>query len=259
MNLGIEGKWALVCGASQGLGYACAQALAQEGVNVVMAARTQSTLEAGRERIQAQTRASIVAVQADVTTDEGRDRALNAAPRIDILVTNAGGPPPGDFRELSRADWLAALEANMLAPIELIRQVVEPMIERRFGRIVNITSNAAKSPVDILCLSNGARAGLSGFAGGVARQIARYNVTMNNLLPGKFDTARLRSNNAARARRSGIALEAETERQAQAIPAGRFGDPQEFGDICAFLCSARAGYLTGQNILVDGGAYPGLF
>jgi len=259
MDLGIAGRWAVVCGASKGLGHACALALAREGVNVVMAARTRVELDDSCARVRDQSGVQVIAVQADVTTEQGRGQVLDAAPRIDILVTNAGGPPPGDFRDLAREDWLAAIEANMLAPIELIRHAVGPMIERRFGRIVNITSSAAKAPVDILCLSNGARAGLSGFAGGAARQIARHNVTLNNLLPGKFDTGRLRSNNTARAQRAGISLQEEVERQAQAIPAGRFGDPAEFGEACAFLCGARAGYITGQNILIDGGAYPGLF
>jgi|SRR5690606_19874623 len=259
MDLEIAGRWAVVCGASKGLGRACALALAREGVNVVMAARTRASLDESRAQIEAETGVQVIAVQADITTVPGREQVLDAAPRIDILVTNAGGPPPGDFRSLAREDWLAALEANMLAPIELIRHAVGPMIERRFGRIVNITSSAAKAPVDILCLSNGARAGLSGFAGGAARQLARHNVTLNNLLPGKFDTGRLRSNNAARARRAGVPLQDEVQSQIRAIPAGRFGDPIEFGEACAFLCGARAGYITGQNILIDGGAYPGLF
>ncbi|MBO1112470.1 SDR family oxidoreductase [Bordetella petrii] len=259
MDLGIAGRWAVVCGASKGLGHACALALAREGVHLVMAARTRADLDASAAHIRAQTGVQVIAVPADVTTESGRARALGAAPQIDILVTNAGGPPPGDFRGLARADWLAALEANMLTPIEMIRHAVGPMIERGFGRIVNITSSAAKAPVDILCLSNGARAGLSGFAGGAARQIARHNVTLNNLLPGKFDTGRLRSNNAARARRSGLPLQEEIALQTRAIPAGRYGDPDEFGAACAFLCSAHAGYITGQNILIDGGAYPGLF
>jgi len=259
MDLGLQGKWALVCGASKGLGYACAASLAQEGVNLVIVARTRAALEESRDRIAAESGVDVVAVAADIAEQSGRRQAVQAAPRIDILVTNAGGPPAGDFRKLSHDDWLRALESNMLAPIELMRMSVDPMIERGFGRIVNITSCAVKAPVDILCLSNGARAGLTGFAGGLARQIARHNVTLNNLLPGKFDTDRLRSNNQQRARSTGIAPELEAQRQIEAIPAGRFGTPAEFGQACAFLCSAQAAYITGQNLLIDGGAYPGTF
>ncbi|NYT36025.1 SDR family oxidoreductase [Allopusillimonas soli] len=258
MDIGLKGKWALVCGASKGLGYACAAALAEEGAHLVMVSRTSGPLQESARRIAQETGVQAVPVAADISTPEGRAMALRACPQVDILITNAGGPKAGDFRELTPDDWQAALQANMLAPIELIKATVNDMIARKFGRIVNITSAAVKSPVDILCLSNGARAGLTGFAAGVARQLAPHNVTLNNLLPGKFDTDRLRANNAVRAERAGVPLEAETRRQADAIPAGRFGVPAEFGHACAFLCSAHAGYITGQNLLIDGGAYPGL-
>lgn len=258
MQLGLEGKWAIVCGASSGLGYACARALAQEGVNVVMAARTQATLDTAARTIAQESGGQVIAVAADIATSRGRASVLKAAPRVDILVNNAGGPPAGDFRNFTRDDWLAALDANMLAPIEMIKATIDPMIERRFGRIVNITSVAVKAPVDILCLSNGARAGLTGFVGGLARQVARHNVTINNLLPGKFETPRLKDNNIKRAELSGLPLDEEIKRQKAQIPAERFGDPEEFGHACAFLCSAHAGYVTAQNLLIDGGAYHGL-
>jgi len=202
--------------------------------------------------------AEVRAVAADVTTEAGRAAALAACPQVDILVTNAGGPPPGDFRNFERDDWIAALDANMLAPIALIRATVDAMIARGFGRIVNITSSAVKAPIDILALSNGARSGLTGFVAGLSRRTVAHNVTINNLLPGQFDTDRLRANFAHSAGKDGDAGEV-AERRRQQIPAGRFGTPDEFGAACAFLCSAQAGYLTGQNLLIDGGAYPGTF
>jgi 3-oxoacyl-[acyl-carrier protein] reductase len=234
MNLGIAGKKAIVCAASRGLGRGCAMALAGEGVAVVITARGAEALER--------------------TADEIRTAVC---PEPDILITNAGGPPPGDFRDWGRADWLKALDANMLAPIELIKAVVDGMIARRFGRIVNITSSAVKAPIDILGLSNGARAGLTGFVAGIARKTVRYNVTINNLLPGPFDTDRLRSNIAAMAERSRRSLDEVRQERQQQNPAGRFGTAEEFGAACAFLCSAQAGFITGQNLLLDGGAYPG--
>lgn len=258
MELGLEGKWAIVCGASKGLGYACALQLAREGVNIVLVARTEQALKESAARIQQETGIEVIAVAADIATEAGRNQVLAAAPRVDILINNAGGPPPGDFRSFTRADWLAALDANMLAPIEMIKATLDPMIERGFGRIVNITSMAVKAPVDILCLSNGARAGLTGFAGGLARQVVPHNVTVNNLLPGKFDTARLRANNTKRAEAASVTLDDEMARQKKDIPAGRFGDAAEFGHACAFLCSAHSGYITGQNLLIDGGVYNGL-
>lgn len=264
MDLGIAGRWALVCGASKGLGWGCAQALAREGVHLVMAARGAEALEQAAAALRADTGVQVLTVAADVTTPEGR-QALFAVPggpgrAFDIVVTNAGGPPPGDFREWGRDAWLRAIEANMLTPIELIKATVDGMAERGFGRIVNITSSAVKAPIDILGLSNGARSGLTGFVAGVARSgIAARGVTINNLLPGKFDTDRLQATLAGAAQKSGKTVEEVRAAQMAQIPARRFGTPQEFGAICAFLCSVQAGYITGQNILPDGGAFPGTF
>ena len=257
MDLAIRDKTALVCAASRGLGRACALALAREGVNLTIVARTPGPLDAAAEAIGAETGVTVTAVAADITTPEGRVQVLKACPDPDILVTNAGGPPPGDFRDWSREDWMAALNANMLTPIELIKATVDGMIQRRFGRIVNITSAAVKAPIAVLGLSNGARAGLTGFVAGLARETVRHNVTVNNLLPGPFDTDRLRQTLAGAAARSGKPLEEILQARQSANPAGRFGDPQEFGQACAFLCGARCGYITGQNLLIDGGAYPG--
>jgi 3-oxoacyl-[acyl-carrier protein] reductase len=259
MDLGIAGKNALVCAASKGLGKACAMSLAREGARVVIVARTADALRATADEIRAATNADVTAVAADITTEEGRQVALQSCPQPDILINNAGGPPPGDFREWDQSVWLAALNANMLTPIALMKAVVDGMIARHFGRIVNITSSAVKAPIAMLGLSNGARSGLTGFVAGIARQTVRHNVTINNLLPGEFLTDRLRSNYEHRAKTSGrMAEELMADKMAQ-VPAGRFGDPAEFGEFCAFLCSAQAGYLTGQNILLDGGTYPGTF
>jgi len=259
MDLGIRGRKALVCAASKGLGRACAIALAEEGAEVIICARGREALEATARQIREQTGAKVVAVAADVTTEAGRAALLQACPDPDILVNNAGGPKPGDFREWSRDDWIAALDANMLAPIELIRLTVDGMMSRGFGRIVNITSGAVKAPIDILGLSNGARSGLTGFVAGVARKTVRNNVTINNLLPGPFATDRLDATMKARAAASGRDIEAEVEASRAQNPSGRFGDPEEFGKACAFLCSTHAGFITGQNLLMDGGAYPGTF
>ena len=260
MDLGIAGRWALVCGASKGLGLGCARALAAEGVHLVIVSRGETALQQAAEQLRALPGAGQVqGVAADITTEAGRAAALAACPQVDILVTNAGGPPVGDFRDFEREDWIAALDANMLAPIALIRATVDAMIERRFGRIVNITSSAVKAPIDILALSNGARSGLTGFVAGLARRTVQANVTLNNLLPGQFDTDRLRGNFAYTARQQGLPAGAIAEQKQRAIPAGRFGQPDEFGAACAFLCSAHAGYITGQNLLIDGGAYPGTF
>jgi 3-oxoacyl-[acyl-carrier protein] reductase len=265
MDLGIAGKWALVGGASKGLGWGCAAALAAEGVNVVMVARGAETLQASAQALaQQHPRVRIVPVAADITTEAGRSAIWSAtggpSQAFDIVVTNAGGPPPGDFRNWDRAAWLAAIDANMLTPIELIKATVDGMAERGFGRVVNITSSAVKAPIDILGLSNGARSGLTGFVAGLARSpLAAKGVTFNNLLPGKFDTDRLKSTQASAAAKAGKALEdIRAAHQAQ-IPAQRFGTPQEFGTICAFLCSVQGGYLNGQNILPDGGLYPGTY
>jgi 3-oxoacyl-[acyl-carrier protein] reductase len=260
MDLGIAGRWALVCAASKGLGLGCAQALADAGVNLVITARGPQALEAAAAALRARPGAGGVrAVAGDITTPEGRAAALAACPQIDILVNNAGGPPAGDFREWTRETWIAALEANMLTPIELIKATVDGMAERGFGRVVNITSAAVKAPYESLGLSNGARSGLTGFVAGLARQprLASRNVTLNNLLPGPFDTERLRSNTAAVAQRGGQDFEAVWASRRQSNPTQRFGDPAEFGALCAFVCSAHAGYMTGQNLLIDGGAYPG--
>jgi len=260
MDLGIAGRWALVCAASKGLGLGCARALAREGVNVVIAARgEQALVQAGQELRALPGAGKVITVVADVTSDAGRAAALAACPQVDILVTNAGGPPTGDFRQFEREDWIAALDANMLAPIALIRATVDGMIERGFGRVVNITSSSVKAPIDILALSNGARSGLTGFVAGVARRTVAHNVTLNNLLPGQFDTDRLRGNFAYMAQQQGVDAGQVAERKRTHIPAGRFGNADEFGAACAFLCSAQAGYITGQNLLIDGGAYPGTF
>ncbi|VVE78275.1 SDR family oxidoreductase [Pandoraea sputorum] len=259
MDLGIKGRTALVCGASKGLGRACAQALAEAGVNVVIVARTADALNATAADIRTATGVTVTAVACDITTPEGRAQALAACPQPDILVTNAGGPPPGDFRDWQRDDWIRALDANMLTPIELIKATVDGMIARGFGRIVNITSSAVKAPIDILGLSNGARSGLTGFVAGLARTTVSHNVTINNLLPGAFDTDRLTATMQASAAKSGQSVEDTRSKRAAAIPARRFGQPEEFGATCAFLCSAHAGYIAGQNVLIDGGAYPGTF
>ncbi|MFN7087451.1 MAG: SDR family oxidoreductase [Burkholderiales bacterium] len=259
MDLGIEGRNALVCAASKGLGKACAVSLAREGVNVTIVARTRETLDATADEIRALGGGRVTAIAADITTAEGRAAALAACPAPDILVNNAGGPPPGDFRKWTREDWIKAIDANMLTPIELIKATVDGMIARRFGRIVNITSSSVKAPIEELGLSNGARSGLTGFVAGLARKTVRHNVTINNLLPGQFATDRLKTTMAARARNAGQPFEQFYEARSNAIPAGRFGDPAEFGELCAYLCSAQAAYLTGQNLLIDGGAYPGTY
>ena len=267
MDLGIAGKWALVCGASKGLGLGCAQALVREGVNVVVVARGAQVLEAAAADLRGLPSASpatVLAVAADITTEDGRAAAFGVqggpGTNFDIVVTNAGGPPPGDFREWEREAWLKALDANMLTPIWLIKATVDGMAQRGFGRIVNITSGSVKSPIDVLGLSNGARSGLTGFIAGVARSsVASANVTINNLLPGAFNTDRLRVTVEGAAKKTGQSVETLLEARSKTVPAKRFGNPQEFGAICAFLCSQHAGYITGQNILADGGAYPGTF
>lgn len=260
MDLGIAGKWALVCGASKGLGLGCAQALAREGVHVVMVARGAEVLEAAAAALRVPGGPQIHAVAADITTAQGRAAVFALRQDFDIVVTNAGGPPPGDFRDWDRDAWIKAVDANMLTPIELIKATVDGMAARGFGRIVNITSSAVKAPIDILGLSNGARSGLTGFVAGVSRsRLAGQGVTINNLLPGAFDTDRLRGTAAGAAQKSGQTIEAVLDARRKTIPALRFGTPAEFGTVCAFLCSTHAGYMTGQNVLVDGGAYPGTY
>ena len=261
MDLRIAGKWALVCGASKGLGLSCAQALAREDVNVVMVARGAEVLEAAAAALRAEAGVQVLPVAADITTPEGRAAVLARRSDFDIVVTNAGGPPMGNFRDWDRAAWIKAVDANMLTPIELIKATLDGMLARGFGRVVNITSSAVKAPIDVLGLSNGARSGLTGFIAGLARnpQVAAQGVTINNLLPGKFDTDRLAGLVQGMVKQSGKPADEVRAAQAAPIPARRFGTPAEFGAVCAFLCSQQAGYLTGQNILLDGGAYPGTF
>jgi 3-oxoacyl-[acyl-carrier protein] reductase len=257
MDLGIAGRKALVCAASKGLGKGCAVALAREGVELTILARGRDALEATAEEIRKATGARVQTVSVDITTPDGRAAALAACPQPDILVNNAGGPPPGDFRDWDEAAWQAAVNANMITPIMLMRAVVDGMRSKRFGRIVNITSTSVKAPIATLGLSNGARAGLTGFVAGIARQVVRDNVTINNLLPGPFDTDRLQSTLVAASKASGQTIEALREARKKDNPAGRFGTAEEFGQFCAFMCSAQAGYFTGQNVVLDGGAYPG--
>jgi 3-oxoacyl-[acyl-carrier protein] reductase len=259
LDLGIAGRHAIVCAASKGLGRACATALAREGVSLTISARTKADIEAAAKEIRAAHGVAVTAVVADVTTPEGRAAILAASPAADILVNNAGGPPRGDFRSFAAEQWLAAVNDNMVAAIELIRVLIDGMIEQRFGRIVNITSSAVKSPIADLSLSTAARLGLTGYAAGVARQVAQHNVTINNILPGWFDTDRFRSGVSSRAKAAGIAYEEQLARQYAAVPAGRIGNPAELGDACAWLCSRQAGYFTGQNLLLDGGQFPGTF
>ena len=259
MDFGLTGKRALVCAASKGLGRACALALAEEGVDVTITARGQEALDVTAEAIRQATGATVTAVAGDITTAEGREAAQSACPSPDILINNAGGPPPGNFRDWDRDDWVGAVDANMITPILLIRAVVDGMIDRGFGRIVNITSGAVKAPIAILGLSNGARSGLTGFVAGVAREVAQHGVTINNLLPGQFETDRLAANFEATAKAAGTSAEEVRQSRQQANPTRRFGDPAEFGATCAFLCSRQAGYINGQNLLLDGGLYPGTF
>ena len=226
---------------------------------MVITARGRDVLEATAKEIRQATGAQVTAVAGDITTEEGRRAALAACPAPDILVNNAGGPPPGDFREWDQATWIKALNANMLTPIELIKATVDGMIARKFGRVVNITSTSVKAPIPALGLSNGARTGLTGFIAGLARQTVKHNVTINNLLPGSFLTDRTRQTLAGFAKAAGLTEEQAAAQRLRAIPAGRLGDPAEFGDACVYLCSAQASYVTGQNFLIDGGAYPGTF
>jgi 3-oxoacyl-[acyl-carrier protein] reductase len=255
LDLGIKGRKAIVCAASKGLGRACAMALGRAGVDLVITARTKETLEQTAEEIRKETGAKVTPVAGDISTEAGRQAALAACPNPDILVNNCGGPPHGDFREWSVEDWQKAVNANMLTPIMLIKATVDGMCERKFGRIVNITSGSVKSPIPNLGMSNGARAGLTAFSAGLARQVAKYNVTINGLRPGPFLTDRLRSGIEYEARRLNISFEEQLAKRGAATPAGRVGDPKEFGDACAFLCAASSGFIVGQNLLLDGGAF----
>lgn len=260
MNLGLVGKQALVCASSKGLGLACAEELAANGVNLIMNARGVDALTSEANRLRSLYGINVTAVAADITTPEGRAKVLSAVEgNIDILVNNAGGPPPGDFRSWSQDDWSGALNSNMLTPIELIKAVIDPMTSRRFGRIVNITSSSVKSPIPQLGMSNGARSGLTGFVGGLARQVAEHNVTINNLLPGTFDTDRINSLTSAMASQQGRDASEIREDMEMANPCKRIGYPKEFGQACAFLCSAHSGYIVGQNLLIDGGAFNSSF
>lgn len=257
MELGIKGRTAIVCAASKGLGKGCALALAKEGVEVVISARGADALNATAEEIRKATGVKVTAVACDVTTEEGRQQILAACPKPDILINNAGGPPPGDFKDFSMDDWRKAVEWNMITPLALIKATVYGMMDRGFGRIVNITSQSVKAPIASLELSNGARAGLTGAVAVIARKAASRNVTINALLPGPFDTDRLRGSTKRMAELQGRPVEAVMKERQSAVPAGRFGTPEEFGAAAAFLCSVHAGFITGQNLLLDGGGYPG--
>lgn len=259
MDLGLKGRKAIVCASSKGLGRACAFALAREGVDLVINARHADALNRTADEIRAATGVSVTPIAIDVTTDEGRAAVIAACPEPDILINNAGGPPPGNFRDWDRDDWIKAVDANMLTGIFFIKELVDGMMARKFGRIVNITSSAVKAPISVLGLSNGARSGLTGFVAGVARETVRHNVTINGLLPGPFDTDRLKGTIAARAQRDGVSEEEALRQLGESSPAGRVGDPEEFGHACAFLCSSSAGFITGQNLLIDGGGFPGTF
>lgn len=259
MDLGIRGRKAIVCASSKGLGRACAMSLAREGVEVTILARGREALEQTAAEIRTATGAKVTPVACDITTPAGRAEALAACPEPDILVTNGGGPKTGDFRQFTREDWISALDMVMLSPIELIRLTVDHMIAQRFGRIVNITSGAVKHPLDVLGLSNGGRTGLTGFVAGLARKTVAHNVTINNALPGFHETDRNRATMDAMSKQRGITPEQMKAERIKSIPAQRIGDPAEFGDAVAYLCSAQAGFITGQNLLIDGGAYPGTF
>jgi len=258
MDFGIAGKTALVCASSRGLGRGCATALAREGARVIINGLDPERLERTASDLREATGAQIIAVAADVGKADGRAALLDAAGEVDILVNNNGGPPPRDFRELTHDQLIAGLDANMMTPIALIQAVIDGMIARKFGRIVNITSGSVKSPLPGLDLSSGARIGLTGFLAGVARQVAVHGVTINHLLPGAFDTDRIHALNAKRAAELGTTADAMREAREQSIPAKRMGTPDEFGAACTFLCSAQAGYITGQSLLIDGGAFPGV-
>ncbi len=257
MDLGLKGRKAIVCAGSKGLGKGCAAALAAEGVDIVVNGRGVEALEATAAELRAKYGVKVTAIAADVTTAEGRAKLLAACPDPDILINNAGGPPAGDFREWDEAAWHKAVEGNMITPIMLIKATIDGMIARKFGRIVNITSGAVKAPIAQLGLSNGARTGLTGFVAGLSRQVAKHNVTINGLLPGPFETDRLRSLFTAASKSTGQPIDQVAEARRKANPAERFGTAEEFGAACAFLCSVHAGYIVGQNILLDGGAFPG--
>ena len=258
MDLGIKGKRAIVCASSAGLGLACALALAEAGVDVTINGRDEERLARTARELGIATGVKVTTVVADVSTEDGRAALLAATPAPDILVNNNGGPPPADYGSLGLAELQAGIDANMIAPIRLLQAVVGGMAERGFGRVVNITSSSVKAPLPGLDLSSGARAGLTGFVAGVARRLAPSGVTINNLLPGAFDTDRIRALTEAAARRTGLPVPEMRRQREQSIPAGRLGDPAEFGAACAFLCSRQAGYITGQSLLMDGGSFAGI-
>jgi 3-oxoacyl-[acyl-carrier protein] reductase len=259
MDLGLKGRSAIICASSKGLGKGCAMALAEAGCNVVINGRDEAVLQATAAEIVKATGVSVTPVVGDMSSEEGRARLLAACPSPDILVNNNGGPPPKEFSELTKADILAGLEANMLAPIALVQAVVEGMIARRFGRIIDITSASVKMPLPGLDVSSGARAGLTAFLAGIARQIAQHNVTINHILPGVFDTDRIKQSSQRQAERRGMTTEAIIAERAAAVPARRLGRPDEFGALCAFLASSHASYITGQNFLIDGGLFNSAF
>jgi 3-oxoacyl-[acyl-carrier protein] reductase len=259
MDLGIAGRKAIVCASSRGLGRACAMRLAEAGCEVVVNGLDAARLDATAAEIRAKTGAKVTAVAANVATPEGQAALFAACPDPDILVANNGGPPFRDFRELDRQKMIDGVVGNMVVPIELIQKAIDPMIKKKFGRIINITSGSVKMPIVGLDLSSGARAGLTAFLAGVARSVVQHNVTINFLLPGPFDTDRLRSNNEQTAKKQGISVEQAAAARAQTVPAKRIGNPDEFGAACAFLCSSHAGFITGQNLLMDGGIFPGAF
>lgn len=254
MELGISGKTAIVCAASKGLGRGCADALAEAGVNLVINARTKADIEAAAVEITAKYGVSVTPIASDIATEEGRALVLAACPNPDILVNNAGGPPPGMWSDWNREDFIAALDANMLAPIAMMKAVLPSMSEKGWGRVINITSQSVKSPIAVLGLSNSARAGLTGYVGGTSRQVAPDGVTINNILPGIHATDRAVSLDTAVSDAQGISMDAAYQQRISAIPARRYGTKEEFGAMCAFLCSQHAGFIVGQNILLDGGA-----
>ncbi len=257
MDLGIKGKRAVICASSRGLGRACAEALAMEGVDVVLNGRSEDTLKRTADEIAAKCDVAVTHIVGDIATEAVRDALLAQAGKIDILINNAGGPPTGDYTDWGREEWLDALENNMITPIMLTKAVLPAMIDQGWGRIVNITSGAVKAPIPVLGLSNGARAGLTGFIAGLSRQVAQHGVTINSLLPGPFETDRLNSTLSGAAKAQGVEIEEIAKQRRAGNPSRRFGTPEEFGAYCAFICSQHAGYVTGQNLLLDGGAYPG--
>ena len=255
LDFGIAGKKAIVCASSKGLGFGCAEALASVGVNLLMCARGRDRLQQSANQLRKKYGVEITEVVCDVTTEEGRKAILEVAGRVDILINNAGGPPPGDFRDWTRDTWIAALDANMLSAFAMIQAVIDPMIDQKFGRIVNITSGSVKTPIPALGLSNGARAALTGFCGGLARQVAQHNVTVNGLLPGQYNTDRIETIIANTAKSENISLPMARKMLESRNPTKRLGEIHEFGFACAWMCSAQSGYLTGQNILIDGGSF----